>query len=131
MPPPPKHALVHQTSYKCLSTAFRRSVALHEDSCSYTRLYKGDLASPPRYDSLFPHFSQFPSHSHFLHRLGRWSANMCAGTFHSTMKTHRHCTEALSATVVSISSSLRKINRYIWIKVELFFFTKIKLIIYI
>lgn len=35
---------------------------VHRDDYSYTCLYNGDLASPPKYDSLFPHFSHIPSH---------------------------------------------------------------------
>lgn len=45
----------------------------HGDGYSHTHLYKGDLASPSSYDSLFPHFSHIPFH--FPYWLERWNAN--------------------------------------------------------
>ena len=66
---------------------------IYRDSYSYTRLYKGELVSPSRYDLLFPHSSS--DHEH-------WSVNVSADTFRPTAKIHRHRTGALFTTVAYI-----------------------------
>lgn len=98
-----KHASTHQTLYTYSSTASWWCAASHGNDYSHTRLYKGNLTSPPRYDSLFPHFSHVPSHFSYL--LEHWSANVPTNIFYPTAKTHHHRTKALSITVVSINSS--------------------------
>jgi len=38
-------------------TASDRSIIFHGDDYSRTHIYKGDIMSPPRYNSLLPHFA--------------------------------------------------------------------------
>jgi len=66
-----KHDVVHPTPYTWPLTASCWGPTLNRDSYSHTRLYKGDLASPLRYDSLSHTFlhTYLISHTDFIVRV--------------------------------------------------------------
>jgi hypothetical protein len=92
-----EHTPVHQALYTCSPTAFWWGATSHRDVYSHTRLYMGDLASPPRYDSLFRHFSHIPSH--FPYWLERWTANVPADTFRLIATVSEHFSPMFSPSL--------------------------------
>jgi len=74
-------------SLKGSLTAAYGGIIFYRGNYSPTHLYKGDIVSHPRYDSLLPHFTYISTS--FSYWLERWIANVLAGTIFLRRKNHR------------------------------------------